>query len=131
MRAWLKPAAAPGSSHLQTPEKGIALGNLSSQILANISLNEFGHWVKEVLRIKHYIRYVDDIVVLGSSAQELAHLQQRLAAKLAEIGLQSHPRKTVGAQKSQPPSNRRGSTQSARQRPSLQLRRSCSFFRTW
>lgn len=85
---------APGSSYLQTPEKGIALGNLSSQILANIYLNEFDHWVKEVLRIKHYIRYVDDIVVLGSSAQELAHLQQRLAAKLAEIGLQIHPRKT-------------------------------------
>lgn len=37
---------------------------------------------------------IDDIVVFGSSAQELADVRRRLSAKLAEFGLQIHPRKT-------------------------------------
>ena len=85
---------AEDSSYRRTRAKGIALGNLVSQIIANIYLNEFDHWVKEILRVKYYIRYVDDIILLGSSAKELAQIQEAIEEKLKEIGLAKNPRKT-------------------------------------
>lgn len=85
---------ADTSPYRKTKAKGIALGNLDSQIIANIYMNEFDHWVKETLRVKHYIRYVDDMIILGSSAEELGKLQTLIEAKLDEIGLTVNPRKT-------------------------------------
>ncbi len=43
---------------------GIPIGNYTSQYFANIYLNELDHYVKEVLRIKYYIRYMDDFIFL-------------------------------------------------------------------
>lgn len=45
--------------------KGIPLGNLTSQYFANIYLNELDKFIKHKLKIKHYIRYTDDFVVLS------------------------------------------------------------------
>jgi RNA-directed DNA polymerase len=45
---------------------GIPIGNLMSQLFANIYLNELDYFVKHDLKIKHYIRYVDDFVILGN-----------------------------------------------------------------
>lgn len=45
-------------------ESGIPIGNYTSQYFANIYLNELDHFVKEKLRIKYYIRYMDDFVLL-------------------------------------------------------------------
>ena len=42
---------------------GLPLGNLTSQLLVNIYMNEFDQWVKHELKIKHYIRYADDFVL--------------------------------------------------------------------
>ena len=47
--------------------KGMPLGNLTSQFFANVFLNELDHFVKDHLRAKHYIRYVDDFVILDKS----------------------------------------------------------------
>jgi len=57
----------------QTREKGIGmpLGNLTSQFFANIYLNELDQYVKNVLRVKYYIRYVDDFVILHNSKETL------------------------------------------------------------
>lgn len=82
------------SPYRLTKEKGIALGNLDSQIIANIYLNEFDHWIKEVLKVKYYIRYVDDIVILGSAVDDLAILRKKIEVKLMEIGLSVNPKKT-------------------------------------
>ncbi len=43
---------------------GIPIGNLTSQMFANIYLNELDHFAKEVLCIKYYVRYMDDFIVL-------------------------------------------------------------------
>lgn len=43
---------------------GLPLGNLTSQILANIYMNEFDQFVKHELRIRHYVRYADDIILI-------------------------------------------------------------------
>jgi len=44
---------------------GIPIGNLLSQIYALIYLNPLDHFVKRVLKIKHYVRYVDDFILIG------------------------------------------------------------------
>ncbi|MGB3292211.1 MAG: RNA-directed DNA polymerase [Phormidesmis sp.] len=45
--------------------RGLPIGNLTSQFFANVYLNGFDHFVKEQLRVKCYIRYVDDFVLLS------------------------------------------------------------------
>lgn len=47
-----------------TKNPGIPLGNQSSQWFANLYLSSFDHWVKEKLRIKYYIRYMDDWIAI-------------------------------------------------------------------
>lgn len=84
---------APDSSYRRTADKGMPIGNLTSQLFANVFLCEFDHWVKEVLRVRYYIRYVDDLVILGSSANELHQIGDQIIARLAADGLAVHPRK--------------------------------------
>jgi hypothetical protein len=69
------------------------IGNLPSQLLANIYLSDFDHWAKETLRIKHYIRYVDDMAVLAASREELQAISNKLVERLASEGLTINPRK--------------------------------------
>lgn len=66
------------------------LGNLTSQFFANVYLNEFDQFVKHKLKVKYYIRYVDDFVILDSDLNKLKNyknvinqfLKQRLNIKL-------------------------------------------------
>lgn len=51
--------------------KGLAIGNMTSQILAIFYLNELDHYIKEVLKAKYYIRYQDDMVILSTDKQYL------------------------------------------------------------
>jgi len=55
-------------------DKGIPLGNLTSQYFANIYLNELDWFVKHRLRIKYYIRYTDDFLILNSDKNYLLGL---------------------------------------------------------
>lgn len=84
---------APDSMYRQTRDKGMPIGNLSSQLLANVFLCEFDHWVKQVLGLRWYIRYVDDIVILAGSADELRAIKAAIVAKLNADGLTIHPHK--------------------------------------
>lgn len=81
------------SAYRLNHKKGMPPGNLPSQLLANIVLCSFDHWVKETLRIKYYLRYVDDITILGSSPEQLREQGDRIIAKLDAIGLCIHPYK--------------------------------------
>ncbi len=51
--------------------KGMPIGNLTSQLFANVYLDPFDHFVKEGLRRKHYVRYMDDWVIVGTEKAEL------------------------------------------------------------
>jgi len=62
--------------------KGLPIGNLSSQLFANVYLNPLDHFVKEDLRRKFYIRYVDDFTVLGEDKAQLHEIKSRIAAFL-------------------------------------------------
>ncbi len=65
---------------------GLPLGNLTSQLLVNVYLSEFDQFVKHRLRVKHYVRYADDFLLLSESKEYLEKLlpeiSQFLKAKL-------------------------------------------------
>jgi len=56
------------------PNKGLPIGNLTSQFFANVYMSAFDNYIKRVLKVKHYIRYVDDFVLFDSSKERLAEL---------------------------------------------------------
>lgn len=82
-----------GGMYRQTRAKGMPIGNLSSQLFANVFLCDFDHWVKQDLRIKSYARYVDDMVIMAETRAELLEISAAIVDKLAGDGLTIHPKK--------------------------------------
>jgi retron-type reverse transcriptase len=73
---------------------GLPLGNLTSQLLVNIYMNEFDQFVKHDLQIRYYIRYADDFVFLNSDKTELEKLIPKISEFLNQkLKLQMHPNK--------------------------------------
>lgn len=73
---------------------GLPLGNLTSQLFANIYLNELDQFVKHKLKVKHYIRYADDFVVLSEDKECLEKLTIDIKDFLeSELRLLLHPEK--------------------------------------
>jgi retron-type reverse transcriptase len=74
--------------------KGLPLGNLTSQLLVNVYMNEFDQFVKHKLKTKHYIRYSDDFVTLSSSRDELLKILPYMEVFLRDrLKLSLHPDK--------------------------------------
>ncbi|PIP60771.1 hypothetical protein COX00_01495 [Candidatus Uhrbacteria bacterium CG22_combo_CG10-13_8_21_14_all_47_17] len=74
--------------------KGIPLGNLTSQLFANIYLHELDRYVKISLREKHYLRYCDDFIILSETKERLAGVTQNIEQFLnTTLSLQLHPKK--------------------------------------
>lgn len=61
---------------------GIPIGNYLSQYSANLYLSEFDHFVKEKLKAKHYYRYMDDIVILGKTKEQLKNYMKQIVLYL-------------------------------------------------
>jgi hypothetical protein len=73
---------------------GLPIGNLTSQLFANIYLGEFDHFVKHKLKVKNYIRYTDDFVIVGEDKNYLEHLIEPISKFLKEnLNLSLHPQK--------------------------------------
>ena len=73
---------------------GLPLGNLTSQLLTNIYMNEFDKWVKRRMKVKHYIRYADDFVILSQDKDYLLELTYKIGDFLEEeLNLTLHPDK--------------------------------------
>lgn len=62
------------------PNTGIPIGNYMSQYSGNFYLSSFDHWVKEKLHVKHYYRYMDDVVIFASSKEELHEIHRKVTA---------------------------------------------------
>lgn len=75
-------------------KRGLPIGNLTSQFLSNLYLNDFDHFVKETLRAEFYIRYCDDFVIFGNSKQQLHSLKKDIAAYLATLRLKLNETKS-------------------------------------
>lgn len=61
-----------------TGNVGIPIGNYTSQYFANIYLNKLDRYVKDTLRIKYYVRYMDDFVMLVKTKEEAKELKQKI-----------------------------------------------------
>jgi retron-type reverse transcriptase len=75
--------------------KGMAIGNLSSQLFANLYLNELDYFVKYELRAKYYIRYLDDFVILHKDKKILKEWKIEIEKFLDDrLKLELHPEKS-------------------------------------
>lgn len=75
---------------------GLPLGNLTSQLLVNVYMNEFDQYVKNELKIKNYIRYADDFVFLSNDRNWLDQLIPQIENFLNEsLKLHLHPTKVT------------------------------------
>ena len=82
------------SFHSTAIGKGLPLGNLTSQLLVNVYMNEFDHFAKRILKVKHYIRYADDFVILHEHKEHLANLIPHISDFLkTRLKLSLHPDK--------------------------------------
>jgi len=73
---------------------GLPLGNLTSQLFVNVYMNEFDQFVKHKLKIRYYIRYADDFVILHNDKKYLKNLIILISKFLfEELKLQLHPNK--------------------------------------
>lgn len=74
--------------------RGLPIGNLTSQFFANVYLNEMDQFIKRGLKVKHYVRYVDDFILLSESAEELAAWRGQITDFLRRnLQLDVHPQK--------------------------------------
>ena len=77
-----------------TKGRGLPLGNLTSQLLVNIYMNEFDQYVKHVLKAQYYIRYADDFVFFSHVEINLSKILQLTGVFLREsLHLELHPDK--------------------------------------
>ncbi len=73
---------------------GLPLGNLTSQLLVNIYMNEFDRSMKHKLKAGYYIRYADDFVILSEDKERLERLLLNIRAFLSDVlALELHPNK--------------------------------------
>lgn len=75
-------------------DMGYNPGSQIVQIAGMSYLNGFDHFVKETLRRKLYIRYMDDFHIIGRDETELSAVRDAVAGNLARIGMTLHPTKT-------------------------------------
>ena len=75
--------------------RGLPIGNLTSQLFANVYLNPLDHFVKETLKERWYGRYMDDFFIIHSDIDHLLHVRSIIRSYLAnDLHLILHPRKS-------------------------------------
>ena len=83
-----------GSFHSTKEGVGLPLGNLTSQLLVNIYMNEFDQFVKHQIKAKHYVRYADDFVFLSTDKKWLESILSKISVFLEDkLKLSLHPDK--------------------------------------
>ncbi len=79
-----------------TPSPGIPIGNLTSQLFANIYLHELDEYCKHTLRERFYVRYMDDFVILHHDKQHLHKIREQIEWFLAsELKLKTNHKTSV------------------------------------
>lgn len=75
-------------------EQGLPIGNLTSQFFANVYMNELDQFVKHRLKVRHYFRYVDDLLLLSHDRSELLAWRNQIGSFLRDkLKLELHPKK--------------------------------------
>lgn len=76
------------------PDKGMGLGSQITQLVQLAVLDDMDHYIKEVLRIKGYVRYMDDFILVHEDKEHLKHCLVEITRILNELGLQLNEKKT-------------------------------------
>jgi len=71
---------------VESTKSGVPIGNYTSQWFANIYLESLDHYIKEKLKVKYYVRYIDDMVLFGCNKKEL-HKARKAIEKFLEVEL--------------------------------------------
>lgn len=75
--------------------RGMPLGNYTSQFFGNVYLHDLDYFVKHILKVEYYIRYVDDFVIFHSSKKQLEIWKNKIDEFLKEkLKIQLHPQKS-------------------------------------
>ena len=99
LAGWKHLAGGPvyyAGDNLFTPferARGLPIGNLTSQFWANVYLNPLDHFVKESLRCRHYIRYMDDFVLFSGDKAQLWQWRQDIIGFLEAFRISLHEKK--------------------------------------
>ena len=86
----------PGDTLLTPLEhpRGLPIGNLTSQFLANFHLDRLDHTMALLPGIGAYLRYVDDMALFAQHREDLTSARQTIEAELAALRLRLHPSKS-------------------------------------
>ena len=88
--------AFPGDTLLTPLERprGLPIGNLTSQFLANVHLNGLDHTLSALPGVQTYLRYVDDLALFADHPEPLSRALSEMEQELAALRLRAHPVKT-------------------------------------
>lgn len=86
MKFGLPPGVGPGDCEPGDwlSDVGMPIGNLTSQLFANVFLNELDQYCKHQLHIHCYVRYMDDIIILADSKEKLHEFKDKISIFLKE-----------------------------------------------
>lgn len=75
-------------------KKGLPIGNLTSQLFANVYMNEFDQFMKKSIKVRNYVRYTDDFAIVSENSAYLEGLLGPIAEFLDhKLTLSLHPKK--------------------------------------
>ena len=80
---------------LYDKNKGISIGCLSNQMLANFYLNDVDHFIKEELKCEYYQRYMDDMLILDCDKERLKIIYKEITKKLESIKLEVNKKSNI------------------------------------
>lgn len=75
--------------------KGLSIGAMTSQFLAIYYLNDLDHYIKEILRCKYYIRYMDDFLILDSSKENLKLIWSKINQEIIKLNLKTNSKSNI------------------------------------
>jgi hypothetical protein len=73
----------------------LPIGALTSQVFANLYLDPLDHWIKESLRERWYLRYMDDIVIVAQDRGSLRTRMEQIREFMGDWGLSLNPKTTI------------------------------------
>lgn len=86
--------SSPPQEFRDNRQRGLPIGNLTSQFFANVYLSGFDRFIKEQLHVKNYLRYVDDFALFHSDQGFLTEARGAIESYLESIYLTIHPVKS-------------------------------------
>lgn len=75
--------------------KGLPIGNMTSQILAIFYLNDIDHYIKEDLKYKYYIRYMDDLLIIDNDINKLKNSLNLILNELSKLKLEINSKTNI------------------------------------